>query len=403
VLGIIYKGLAGMVSFARGLNTISNNVANLNTPGFKASEPLFSDLVFRSGSGAVGGSPGSGSPGAGVEAESERMSFRQGDLRSTGNPLDVAVDGNGFFVLDDHGSTFYTRAGQFEFDKDGNFVDRATGAKVMFATDTASMTALDINPFRVFPPKATTEVKLTGTLARGGDNAPFEVSNLTVVDTAGGKQVLKAKFVRDATNPLQWTIEVSDTDGKVLGSGAVTFDVNGTPVTGSNRVNVTVTPKDLPTFDVAFSVGEAGTYAGVTTPSDNTTSQVQLLKQDGVQLGSVTQFEFNDQGELKLTYSNGETKSIGKLVLARFDSPDQVQEVGGGRFISAGDRQPALGSGLTSGLGRIVGGQIELSNVDLTSQFTDLIVIQRGFQASSQMASTANEMLQQLIAMDSRR
>ncbi len=403
MLGTIYTGLSGMSAYSRGLDTISNNVANLNTAGFKASTPEFSNLVFQSGSGAVGGAAGPINDGAGVSADANRLSFAQGEFRTTGNGLDAAVDGNGWFVLqEEDGRLVLTRAGQFEINKDGDIVDVNSGAALMFVTDESSMTSLNIDTLRVYDPKVTTEVKLTGTLARSGDSTTFEVPNLTVVDTSGGTQTLTARFVRDADDPLKWTLEITDKDGAVLGSGSVAFDANGTPVEGSNSVTVTVTPQDLPAFDVTFSIGDPGTFAGVTSPSGGTTSQVQLRKQDGVQLGALTTMSFTEKGELKLGYSNGETKTVGRLVLARIDSPEQLEQLGGSRFRVVGNTMPALGTALTQGLGRVVGGEVELSNVDLTGQFTDLIVIQRGYQASSQMVSTANEMLQQLLTMTGR-
>jgi flagellar hook protein FlgE len=128
-----------------------------------------------------------------------------------------------------------------------------------------------------------------------------------------------------------------------------------------------------------------------------------VLKQDGLELGSLTSMDFDERGNLKLTYSNGETKTVGSLQLAMFETPDQLQSLGRSLFAATEKASPRLGSGMSSGLGRVVGGQVELSNVELTEQFTDLIIIQRGYQASSQIGSVANEMMQQLLAMDSRR
>jgi flagellar hook protein FlgE len=120
---------------------------------------------------------------------------------------------------------------------------------------------------------------------------------------------------------------------------------------------------------------------------------------DGQALGTLTTYQFTDLGELQATYSNGDTKTLGALVLARFETPDQMKAVGNGAFVAQGDAQPLTGPPLNNGLGRIVGGQVEQSNVDLTAQFTALIIVQRGYQAGSQMVSTASEMMQQLIDM----
>src|SRR5262245_14765015 len=229
MLGAIYTGLSGMTSYSKGLDVISNNVANLNTPGFKVAVLRFSDMVFRNAEGAVTGAPGTAATGAGVNVDPAHLSFRQGELRDTGNSLDVAIDGSGFFTLELDGKRVYTRAGQFEFDKDGVLIERGTGAKVLMSTESTGLNPLDIAGLRVFASKATTEVKLTGTLARAGTQNVFELPGIPVIDTAGGRQQLKARFVRDDNDPLHWTIEVVDADNAVLGNGEIRFDANGTP------------------------------------------------------------------------------------------------------------------------------------------------------------------------------
>jgi flagellar hook protein FlgE len=128
MLGTIYVGLSGMNAYSKGFDVISNNVANLNTTGYKAGLASFADVVYRSGNGATQGSAGATVSGAGVHVNAEQQNFRQGEMRQTNNPLDAALDGNGFFVLERDGQTYYTRAGQFEFDKDGILIERISGA-----------------------------------------------------------------------------------------------------------------------------------------------------------------------------------------------------------------------------------------------------------------------------------
>jgi flagellar hook protein FlgE len=403
MIGAIYTGLSGMTAFSRGLDTISNNVANLNTPGFKSSEALFSELVFQSTGGSVPGSAGAYNRGAGVSADQTRTSFRQGELRNTGNSLDVAIDGNGFFVLDRDGERLYTRAGQFEFNQDGVLVDRRTQAQVIVVTDSTGPAPFDIDDLRVFAPRATVNVNLSGTLARGGTNTTFNIPQFTVIDTAGGSQTLSARFVRDAADPLSWTIEVLNSRNEVLGNGTIMFDANGTPSDGANSVAIVVRPQDLPEFTINLNAGAVGSFSGITAPPAGTVSQVQVQRQDGLAIGSLTAVEFDDDGKLRLTYSNGETETVATLLLARVNSAEQLRALGNEVFVAAPGQQPVLGTARVAGLGRTVGGQVELSNVELTEQFTDLIIVQRGYQASSQMTSVANEMLQQLLALQDRR
>ena len=402
MLGTIYVGLAGMNAYSKGLDVISNNVANLNTTGYKEGLASFADVVYRSGGGATTGSDGTSISGAGVQVNADQQNFRQGDMRSTNNPLDAALEGNGFFVLERDGQRYYTRAGQFEFDKDGILVERTSGAKVMMSTDTSSFGSLQIDPFRTFPPKATTEVKLTGNLARTG-NAQVDLTSLDVIDSSGNKQTLKVRFVRNADDPLLWAVEVLNATDVSLGSGSLRFNADGTPSADNTAITATVTPENLPAFTFTMNFGAAGSYAGITSLLNNANSQVQLLKQDGLQFGTITATNFDEHGNLEITYSNAEKKKIGRLVLASFDSSGDLSSIGNGLYVTQEGRAAKLSAGMEFGLGRVSGGNLELSNVELTDQFTTLIIVQRGYQACSQMTSVANEMLQQLLAMQDHR
>src|SRR5688572_1540000 len=168
MLGSIFIGSGGMMAYSRGLAVIGNNVANLNTPGFKGAEPLFSNLVYRSANGALNGASGTDQQGAGVAVDANRVSFRQGDLTDSGNSLDAGIDGSGFFVLDQGGRLVYTRAGQFEIDDDGYLIHRSTGDKVLVTGEAAVNGTFNVEEHRVFSPVATTEVELRGSLARTG-------------------------------------------------------------------------------------------------------------------------------------------------------------------------------------------------------------------------------------------
>ncbi len=416
MLGTIYVGMAGMNAYSKGLDVISNNVANLNTTGYKAGVASFAEVVYRNGAGAMRGSSGATITGAGVHVNAEQQNFRQGEMRQTNNSLDAALDGNGFFVFDRDGQRYYSRAGQFEFDKDGFLIDRISAARVMVSSESTALGSLQIDPFRVFQPRATTEVKLSGNLARSGSST-FDLSNVTVMDSSGTKQTLKVRFVRaddpgntptegdtETTPPaLTWKVEVLDSDNKPLGSGTLVFNSDGTPASTNTVITATVAPKNLPEFAINLNFGEAGSYAGVTSLLSNSTSSVQVLKQDGLELGTLAGMTFDERGNLEVTYSNQEKKKIGRLVLARFDSSGDLTSVGDGLYVTQQGRAPQLAGGMDFGLGRVSGGNLELSNVELTEQFADLIIIQRGYQASSQMTSVANEMLQQLLSMQSGR
>jgi flagellar hook protein FlgE len=399
VLTSVYTGMSGMEAYQQGLEVIGNNVANLNTTGFKFTEPLFNDVETQTGTGGFTGDPGTPTTGGGVTVDDTHVSFSQGNEQATGDPLDAAVNGLGFFVVNLNGTTYYTRAGNFQFDKNGNLVETATGANVMVSTSTSANGTFNINPYNSYPPKATTTLQLSGNLARTGQTTSYKLPSITVVDSAGGTETLQASFTQDTTNPLSWTIQVTDASGKTVGTGTVLFDADGTPDASNTPIQLTVTPTALPSFNVNLSVGTAGSYSGVTSLNTSASSQLQVASQDGVQLGSLTGTSFGSDGSLTLTYSNGKTLTPAKLLLAQFNAPQQLQAVDKGMFSAAGGATPLMGSPLTTNFGSIVGGQVEMSNVDLSQQFTELIIIQRGYQASSQITSVANDMMQQLLAM----
>jgi len=406
MMDALYTGLAGMQAYSQGLDVISNNVANLKTNGFKTSTPNFQDLVFQNTSGALDGEPADPQSGAGVKVSNTTESFAQGQFSTTNNPLDAAIDGSGFFVLRSNGSDLYTRAGQFKVDKDGFIVDSASGAQIMFSSASSPTGPLNVNASQADAPKVTTSVTLSGNLARNatttsssGTTTPvttYDTPAITVFDSSGGSQTVTVHFVQDTANPLAWTAEVHDASGAAIGTANLTFNADGT-LAADATVVATITPKSAPQLTVTFNLGTANTFSGVTDIATGSTSSVQAAKVDGQALGTLTQYAFTDKGELQATYSNGNTQTLGTLVLAHFQTQDQLQEIGSGAFAAVS--QPSLGAPLQNGLGRVVGGKVEMSNVDLTGQFTDLIIIQRGYQAGSQMVSTANEMMQQLLDM----
>jgi flagellar hook protein FlgE len=399
----IYTSLAGMKAYSQGLDVISNNVANLNTPGFKVSDPVFREIVYRHIQANEGNGGGQRPQGSGVEAGSASINFAPGEPRDTGNPLDVAIDGSGFFVLQQEGNAYrYTRAGQFTFNNEGVLVERTTGEKVLFSTAESSVGSFDINSFRTHEPRATSKVTIGGVLARTGTNATYEMTSATVYDKAGTAVPLRVRFTRHGGDPLRWTAEVITTSANtVVGSGTLTFNADGTPAVSTFTVTVSAVGGEG--FPVTFDLGAAGTYSGVTSPPTSTSHSLNVQRQDGLTIGSLTTTSFDEQGQLKLAYSNGQSKTVGKLVLAQFDNPEQLQVLGGGMFALKDGMSERLGGAMAQGVGRIMGGRIEMANVDLTRQFTDLIILQRGYQASSQVSSITNELIQTLLAMGSGR
>jgi flagellar hook protein FlgE len=401
MLGAIYISESAMSAFESGLTIISNNVANLNTAGYKGTEPIFADVEAQTESGALVGSEGEPTSGAGVTVQGDDASFAQGQFQQTNNPLDAGIDGEGFFIVQQNGSDFYTRDGQFQIDSNGNLVDTANGAKVMVSTSSSASGSFNVNSYLTYPPTATANVSLSGNLAQAGQTGPYTLPDITVYDSSGGTETLSAVFTQSTSNPLQWSVEVEDASKNNIGSGTLIFGTDGTPAAGTTSIPVTVTPANLPAFKVNFSFGTTGSFSGVTSISGESGSQLQVENQDGVAVGVLTQTSFDSSGNVTLTYSNSKTLTPAKLLLAQFQAPQQLQALGAGMYAAVDGAKPLVGTPMTTSFGGLEDGEIEMSNVDLTQQLTNLITIQRGYQAASQVSQVADQMLQQLLQMDS--
>ena len=401
MLSTLYSALTGMLGFSKGLDVISNNVANLNTPGFKSSELAFRDLFYRyTGDGAA-----QGQLGYGLDTKGTRMHFRQGELRESGNPLDVAIDGNGFLVLRADGGAagaglFYTRAGQLQFGADGLLVERVSGARVM-ALQGGALREVSLDGLRTSAPQATSQIRLTGNLSTGSTTA--DLANVTVFDQAGRSHTLSLRFTRDAADAAHWFVEARDADNLLLGTGQVRFQGNGSPAAGASTMSFAFAPPDAPSTTITVDLGEPGSFAGVTNFSGPAQSELQVRSQNGVAAGALTEVTFDETGTLRLSYSNGRSASGPRLALAWFENLQALRIADNGLFADDSGQAPIMGGAREGTMGRMLAGRVELSNVELTEQFTDLIILQRGYQASSQVTSVANEMIQQLLDVGRKR
>jgi flagellar hook protein FlgE len=396
----IHIGLTGLSSFSRNLTVIGNNVANLNSPGFKASQLAFSELVYRNALSQGAGGTAPLQVGAGVGSSGSRVMFRQGNLQQTGQDSDLAVSGDGFFVLRDaNGRTTYTRDGQFQFDAAGFLVSR-TGARVA-ALAGGSLQDLSIAALRNNAPRATSVVELAGNLSIGDSDGIHETS-VTVFDASGGSHALTLRFTNNTANtPRQWLVEVRNASGTVIHNGAVNFDPAGTPVSGPIEFNLA--SPGAGTTRIRLDVGTAGSIRGLTNFSGGISSDARSNSQDGFGFGTLTRAAFDVDGVLTATYSNGQTARGQRIALALFSSPEELVLSGNGGFENLTGQEVVLGTPRLGPFGSVAGQSLEAANVDLAQQFSELIISQRGFQASSQIVGTANEMIQQLFDMRSKR
>jgi len=382
----IYVALTGLNGHQQGLRVISGNVANMNTPGFRGSTVMFKDLLS--------GDAGSGHTGGGLDGSRAAFDLRPGETRQTGRDLDLTMDGPGFFVIEDEtGARRYTRNGSFEFDPAGTLVGRGTGFKVMARDEGGKLVAVELKGQRISRPKATTEVRMSGNLS--STDTDHGIDSVLVYDALGGAHTLRLAFTSQSTTaPGQWSLRAFEGTTEI-GTGTLRLD-GGAVSAGTSTLTLPLAFGNAGTAAVKFVFGSE-----VTGFSSGTTSTLVVDKQDGYAPGAITALRFDADGVLKIGYSNGQSADGAKLVFAQIDDDRPLAALGNGLFAYGGPTAPMLrdaGDDL-----RVTSQSLELSNVDLTQEFSALILMQRGYQASSQVLSTANEMLQELFDMKGKR
>jgi len=392
MLGAIYIGLSGMNAYSKGLQTISNNVANMNTSGFKSTSVHFTDL-YSSGGGGLSYA-GGGSSGNGVRVTDAQINFKQGDLRQTDNDLDLAIQGNGFLVLLDDDKSYYARTGQFTVSDDGYIVEQGTGYRLGALDDKGGVSAINIDAKRTSPPQKTTTIRFADNLSSSGTQAT--VANIKVYDDVGGEQTWtvvfdKAETATGATST--WTVTVKDAAGTTVGSSQLNFIGSIVDPTTSS-ITIDTAPPGASPLSIKLDFSE-----GVTSYSSGTTSTLRAASVDGHGVGSLSTVTVDDDGQIKLTYSNEESDLVGAIAIADFRDQQKLERVGEGLFKTKGMTEMRLRASGVDGVGTVQAKQLESSNVDLSFEFGELILIQRGFQASSQVVSVSNDMIQQLFGI----
>jgi len=434
--------LSGLNAASSDLDVTSNNIANVSTTGFKGSRAEFADIFAASPLGTT-----SNAVGAGVQLAAVSQQFGQGNLEFTENTLDMAVSGEGFFVMRNNQTSAdlsYTRAGAFQVDQNGLVANSAGQILQVFPVDpvtgvvgTTSLTGtvpLQV-PNTVGSPQATTGVNINLNLpagitpaidptAVGGIDAEFAAAILagttvtpstgnfhnatsaTVFDSQGNSHILTMYYVM--TNELNNTWEVRSTMdgfpmqiGAALSPATLDFDASGT----LDLVNST-TAAAL-NFD-AFTLTNGAAPINLTIDfnnAGNTITQeaqggfsVQSLSQDGFATGRLAGLEVDDSGLVRASFTNGQTTALGKVALARFDNPQGLRQTGNTSWVETVDSGAVIGGEAGTGnLGLIQTGALETSNIDLTAELVNLITAQRNFQANSKAIETANTITQTII------
>jgi flagellar hook protein FlgE len=406
----IYVATSGMLGSERALNVISNNVSNLNTPGFRGSSVNFANVFSGSApNNGQGDPPAWQLPlGGGVDASQTVLDTRQGTPTQTGKSLDLYLQGEGFFVLRDaNGAIRYTREGSFSFNSDQVLVSNDTPPgqtlQVMSRDANGNLVPIDLKSLQTSAAKPTRTVTFANDLSP--NDSDFNVNSVVVYDAQGAAHTLRIEFLKDQTpkNSQQgvtvtWTVNVFEGDQNI-GTSDLAF--SGPTVTpGSSPLFMSLNLQGSGFTDIEFDFGNVSGQAqpvGANPNDPSSSSNLSVASQDGLGLGTVTSETFDNQGTLQVTYSNGQTAAGAKLLLAQVADPANLVEVGNSLLTYRGTQPVALRE---AGADLQVNAQaLEGSNVDLTREFSSLILMQRGYQGASQVVSTANDMLQQLLSI----
>jgi len=414
------QALSGLNASSKSLDVIGNNIANANTVGSKSSRAEFGAMVAGSSTGASGASAG-----LGVEVSSITQEFTQGNLSITGNNLDIAINGLGFFQVQlENGSNAYSRNGQFKLDKSGYVVSNS-GAKVMgLATDVAGVkTSATPSPLMLpnampIPAKATTLVNASFNLNsaeslnwNSATNTPplnKYGTSLNVYDSQGNPVPLKLAFVKKGVD--EWEVRNANLATGALPSTAalittLRFKADGSLDAATPYVPATLTiPAVVPTGttpDAQINREITGLKIDFSKVTQYATAfAVSNLTQNGYTSGSLTGVSINEQGLIKTNYSNGQTQFNGMISLANFKNPQGLEPVGGNNWKeSFASGQPTTGQPGTGQFGTTRSGALEDSNVDLTAELVDMMTTQRAYQANAQTIKTQDQVMQTLINM----
>jgi len=420
ILSSLYTGVTGLQGQGEAISIYGDNIANANTNGFKTSRPEFQDVIAKSLKGVLGGNQ----IGRGTRLAAVNPVFSQGSIVQTESSTDLAITGDGFFVMNGPDGQSFTRNGGFHFDKDGKLIN-SDGYKVSgFQADdkgkvTSKMGDISVDK-TVVDAKKSSEVNLFMNLDLRADKAlqfnpekPDQTSHFatgaTVYDTAGTAHVITVYFNKVEDGQWQWRAMAKgeEINGGLKdkqyeqASGKLMFDTDGRLKEQTTEKNTFNFNKGaLPDQKIDFKFGEAKKDGGAGTQVTQygTNSEVYKTLQDGYTAGTLAGLTFNDDGMLTAVYSNGQNMNLAQVALAKFENPEGLYKMGQNRFRESRlSGQPTVGAPQAGGRGRISAKTIESSTTDIASEFINLMTSQRNFQANSKVISTADEMMQEVI------
>ncbi|TFB95967.1 flagellar hook protein FlgE [Cryobacterium adonitolivorans] len=387
MLRSLYSGISGLRAHQTMLDVTGNNIANVNTTAFKASATQFQDTLSQLTQGAGGPSATTGGTnpaqvGLGVQVAGIATNFAQGSSQATGKASDMLISGDGFFLTQQGGETIYSRAGSFDFDSAGRLVTpsgaivQGWGAVDGVVNEGGAVRDLTLPINTVIAGDKTTKVAMDGNLPSDAAAGTSLLRDVKAYDAAGAARTVSLTFT--STGGGGWTVSGVDGGTTAVATPALAF-TNGALVSGGT---LTINGIDV---DMSALTGLAGI------------STAAVKSQDGSAAGSLESYSFGKDGTLVGLFSNGEQKALGRIALATFTNPGGLEKTGSNGYRATFNSGTAeLGAPGSTGLGSLTGGALEMSNVDLSQEFTNLIVAQRGFQANARIITTSDEVLQEL-------
>jgi flagellar hook protein FlgE len=407
MIASLYAGISGLSANATAMTVIGDNIANVNTTAFKSNRSHFANILSTS----LGGESATAGVGRGVEFWGVSAQWTQGSLENSTSATDLAINGKGFFMVQDtSGSNFYTRAGNFTFDKEGFLVNpdghQLQGYQIDTAGNIGSITDIYIPGERVSPPAATTEFNFDINLNAGALTGDTYTTAQTVYDSLGNAVPVTFTFTRQAAAQT-WTvtgsIPASAGTAVTFGGSAsmnIVFDDAGIMTSPAANVTTALTltnGADTPlSMNWAFEDASGNSYGDVTgyASASGTTFQYQ----DGYPAGMLRGISVDETGVVTASYSNGEMTPLYQIALVDFPSYDGLTKMGKNLYAASLDSGQALvGVAGTGRLGSVAPNSLEMSNVDLAEEFVKMITTQRAFQANSKVITSSDEILQELI------
>jgi flagellar hook protein FlgE len=399
--------LTGLESSTTALNTIANNLSNMNTTAFKSQDVSFSDLFYQQI-----GSSGSGDPlevGAGTQVSATSTDFTGGSITSTGNAANVALDGNGFFVLQNGGSAEYTRDGNFTLSSTGALTTQA-GLQVMgypvvngVVNTNAPLTPIQIPVGQVEQPAATANFSMTANLDASAAVGATVPAQITLYDSLGVSHVATVNFTKAAANTWNYSISLptGDATGGANLTGTLTFDANGNLTSpAANVAGISFTGLADGASNMTMNWNLYGSNNQSTLTQFAAASDASTTSQDGYTSSQYTGFTIDSSGLVSAQFSNGQSSAVGQLALANVTNLQGLQILGGNNYeTTLASGSASAGVAGAGGLGTIQDEALEQSNVNISTQFSDLIVAQQAYEASSKAVTTFDTISQDTINM----